>query len=128
MGWSDPNEIVNMILGLILIILGALLTAANFKWLPFALPSFLNNAVSMVLIYVLAAVGLWLIVDAFMEWGDWPTIPTLTVGLLVLAIGAINILSAFKVIGFSITFIPAVVYYVLFVVEGILMLAYNIVT
>lgn len=128
MGWDEPNEIINMILGILLIIIGVLLAGAQFKLLPFALPAFVNNAISMALIYILAGVGLWLIIDGFMEWDDWPTWPTLIVGLLILAIGVINILANFGVIGFSITFIPPIIYYVLFVVEGILMLSYNIVT
>jgi len=128
MGWDEPNEIINTIFGILLIALGALLAGTEMKLLPFATPGFINNAIGLALVYILAGVGLWLVIDGFMEWDDWPTWPTLIVGLLVLAIGVINILAQFNVIGFSITFIPNVVYYVLFVVEGLLMLAYNVVT
>jgi len=128
MGWDEPNEIINTLLGLLLIILGVLLAGTQFGFLPFLLPAFVNNVVSMALIYILAGVGLWLIIDGFMEWDDWPTWPTLLVGLLILSIGVINILSHFEIIGFSISFIPEIVYYVLFVVEGVLMLAYNLVS
>jgi len=128
MGWDEPNEIINTILGLLLIVIGVLLAGTQFGFLPFILPAFFDNVISMALIYILAGVGLWLIIDGFMEWDDWPTWPTLIVGLLILAVGIINILANFKVIGFSITFIPSIIYYVLFVVEGILMLSYNMVS
>ena len=128
MGWDEPNEIVNTILGIVLVALGGLLTAEKFGWLPFKLPSIINSVVGMFLVYILAAVGLWLIIDGFMEWDDWPAVPSLILGLVILAIGAINILESFKVISFAVGFIPQPVYYALFVVEGVLMISYNAVT
>lgn len=118
---DDFKTWANLFVGLALVVLGAIPLLNMIGILGFGLPGFLANIVGLIALWVIAAVGLWLLVDAFME-EDMMRIITLIGALLFLAIGIVAILEQFGFIGWAIPFLSVPVYYGIFVVEGLLLI------
>jgi hypothetical protein len=83
----------------------------------------LGGLAGTVLAYLLAIGGLLVIIDSFFEFSfhSGIGISTLLVGLLVFGLGLVNVLSAAKVLSFSVP-VSAVLYHVLFVIEGAMLI------
>ena len=119
MAIDEPKGYLSLILGIIIFLLGALPLLSKWKILPFSLPGIVEGLLASFVLYILAAVGVVLLIDGFLEWGEAFAIPTLVVALIIIAIGAVQILNSFNVIGFSIPFLSQTIYYILFVLEGL---------
>lgn len=119
--WDDPKHIANLVVGLTLTALGSIHLLSKFGVIGFTLPGFINNVVGTIAVYAIAAIGLWLLIDGFMEDGHW-RMTTIIVALAVIAIGVIPVLNTFGVIGFTIPFLSLTLYYVIFLLEGILLI------
>jgi hypothetical protein len=120
--WDNPRSIFSFLIGLVLTAFGIIPLLQQYKVISFGLPAFLNGFLGSVIMYVLAATGLYLIVQGFMEGFD-STIGKVTVvaGLVILAVGLIPLLNTFHVITFSIPFLTMTIFRVIFVIEGILL-------
>ncbi len=118
---SDPRGWISLIIGILVLVLGALPILNQFKILPFGLPGFLVSAIGMISIYLLAAIGIYLLIVGFME-DDTIRVITILIAFIVIAIGIIQILAMFKIIGFSIPFLTPLMYNILFVIEGIFLI------
>ncbi|MBN2566538.1 hypothetical protein JXB02_00460 [Candidatus Woesearchaeota archaeon] len=120
MAINEPKNLISLVLGLILLALGGIPLLNQFGVVGFNVPEFLLGLVGQVILYIIAAGGLYLIIEAFME-GMQEGIGKVTfiVGLVVLAIGLIPLLFSFGVVQFTIPFLTSTVFNVLFVIEGI---------
>lgn len=119
MALDQPKGWISLILGVILLVLGILPLLATLKVLGSNPIAFVTNILGInILQYAVAIAGLVLIVDAFMEM-DTLRIVSLIVGVVVLAAGLIPVLNTFGIIGFTIPFLSALLYQVVFIIEGI---------
>ena len=114
--FDDPKNWSALLIGLLMMALGIIPLLNHFKVITFG--AFLLGIVPKIATYLLAAGGVFLLIDSFME-DDTMRIVSIIVALSIITIGIIQILFAFKIIGFGIPFINDTIYYVLFVVEGL---------
>jgi len=96
------------------------------KW-PAALSVFLSKSVPVVvLMYLVAFGGIYIIVDSFFEFTfhSGLGIATLLVGLLVFGLGLVAVLGQMKVIALSLPFMAAfgIVYSIVFILEGLFLM------
>lgn len=118
--FDDPKNWSALIIGFLLMALGILPILQNFKIINWA--GFLTGSWFMTIApYLLAVGGIYLLIDSFME-DDNMRIISIIVSILIIAVGVINALSAFKIIGFSIPFIGPMIYYSLFIIEGLFLI------
>ena len=121
MAWEGGRSAFSFIIGIILLIVGLVPLLNQWGILGFQLPEFVNTLLGTGIIYILAFVGLFTIIDGFMEGGftePWGLI-SIVIGLIVLVLGIIPLLASFGVISFSIPFLTLTVYKVIFSIEGI---------
>ncbi|MBT3406925.1 hypothetical protein HN419_07255 [Candidatus Woesearchaeota archaeon] len=119
-GFEAERSIPSLIVGIILLALGGIPLLANLGVIPNFLPGALTGIIGSIALYLIAAGGLYMIIDAFLEGLDEPNgVVTLIVGLIIVAVGIINILNKFGILGFSVPFMNEMVYNILFVVEGL---------
>lgn len=111
----------SVLVGILVLALGIIPFLNTLKVISFNIPGFLQNAIGAFGIYILAAVGIYLLIDAFME-DDTIRAITLVVGGIIVVAGILSALFAFGVIGFQIPFLTYTVYNVIFVLEGILLI------
>lgn len=119
--WESPVSPMSLTAGAVLTALGLIPLLNQLNLIGFGLPGFLTGLVGMIAVYLLAAGGLFLLIDAWGEWGEHIGTVSLIVGLVVLALGIAQILAMFKFIPLAFE-IPLIVYNILFVVEGILLI------
>ena len=115
---------ISIIVGLVLLVLG-LLPLLNTLGVSTGVDfhKILGGALA-VFSYLVAFGGLYLIWDSFHEIGSLsPAIGwlSLVVGFIVFALGLLQALSSLKVIALALPAFPALVYYIIFVIEGILL-------
>ncbi len=105
--------------GVIIFLLGLFPLIGKEAWLG---P--VNSVLGNVLVYILAFGGLYIIVDSFFEFTfhSGIGITTLLVGLVVFGLGLVVILSSMNVISFSVPFLSPIVYYILFMLEGLFLM------
>lgn len=116
MPWeNEPKNWMALIGGILLTALG-LLPLLN-KWGILAFPYFSSNLFVSLAAYVIAAGGIWLLIDSFME-DDAMRVISIIVAIVLIILGLIPVLATFKVIGFNIPFLTTTFYHILFVVEG----------
>jgi len=111
----------SVIIGILIIVLGLIPFLNKFNVIGFNLPTFLQNAIGAFGIYIIAAVGIYLLIDGFMEDDTIKAITLIVAALLVIA-GVMSALFQFGVIGFAIPFLTYTVFNVIFVIEGILLI------
>jgi hypothetical protein len=118
---DDPKTWANLIIGFVLIGVGIIPLLEYFGVISFTLPGFITSLMGIIVYYVIAAVGFWLIIDGFME-EDMMRVVTIVIALVFVAIGIIQVLSGFGIIGFSIPFLPtkeySIIHNAIFVIEG----------
>ena len=119
--FDDPRHLGSLVCGLLLIPLGLIPILSHFNVIAFNLPGFINNVVGIIGLYVVAGVGFWLFIEAWME-EETARHVTLLCSILFLAVGIISILNQFNIIGFTIPFLVPMVYNVIFVIEGLLLI------
>jgi len=110
---------ISFFVGIIIFLLGLFPLIDKTEWLG---P--LNSVVGQILIYILAFGGLYIIVDSFFEFTfhSGLGITTLLIGLVIFGLGLIVILHSMGVIAFTITFLSNIVYYILFMLEGLFLM------
>lgn len=119
--WESPVSPWSLTIGAILTVLGGIPLLNSWGVLPFGLPAFLTSLIVTVAAYLLAGGGLFLLIDAWGEWGEHIGQVSLIIGLLVIALGLIQILGSFGVIPMLIS-LPIIAYNIIFVVEGVLLI------
>lgn len=119
--WESPISPWSMTVGVILFLLGGIPLLNQWGVLPFGLPAFLSGVIVSAAAYILAGGGLFLLIDAWGEWGEHIGQVSLILGLLVIALGLIQILGSFGVIPALIS-LPLIAYNIIFVVEGVLLM------
>jgi len=118
---DDPKTWGNLIVGFLLLSLGIIPFLHSFGFIGFTLPGFMGNIIGKIALWVIAAIGVWLIIDGFME-DDTIRMVTLLVAVVFLAVGVIQILHTFGVIGFQVPFLTLNVYYAIFAIEGLFLI------
>ncbi len=114
--FDDPKNWSALLIGLLLMALGVIPLLNTFKVITWG--TFLHaNWLISVFPYLLAVGGVYLLIEAFMEDDHWRLV-SIVVALLVIAVGVLQILSVFKVIGLNLSFITPLVYNILFAIEG----------
>lgn len=122
MVFTRARDTISFIIGLVLAAFGIIPLLFNFNVIGFNLPGVLLNLPISVLVWVIAVVGLYIVIDGFIEPPMHIFHWALIVGGLVLAvIGLIPILFSFGVIPFTVPFLGEnlIVYQVLIAVEGL---------
>jgi len=117
---DEPKGYLSALGGLVLVVLGLIPLLNGWGIIPFGLPGFLSGVISGIVVYIIAAAGLWVLIDGFME-DDIMRIVTCVAGVIFLALGVITLLNTFGVIGFAIPGLGQTVYNIIFVIEGILL-------
>ncbi len=121
MAIDEAKGWISALVGLVLLVFGAIPILSNFNLLPFKLPVFMSSLPAQLLPFIIAVGAFWLIIDAFMEDGGIRAI-SLIIGVLILAVGVLTLLNRFKIIGFALPFVTPMVYSVMFVVLGIFLI------
>ncbi|MGM5487700.1 MAG: hypothetical protein ACQESG_02000 [Nanobdellota archaeon] len=122
--WDDPKTMANLLVGMVVLALGLIPLLNVLNVIEWGLPGFLSNVIAKIGLYIIAGLGLWLLIDGFMEAEGLQKV-TLIVGLVVLALGILPLLSSFGVIpeipflGFVLN---PIVFNVIFVIEGLLLI------
>ena len=117
MALDEPRGWIALILGLLIAALGIIPLLGEWGVIGFSLPAGILNVLAGIAIWLIAGVALFLFIDALREDAMIRTISVI-VAVVLLALGVIQILSGFGIIGFSLPLGP-VVYYILLAVEGI---------
>jgi hypothetical protein len=118
---DDPKKWVSFSLGISLLALGVIPFLSNFGFIAFGLPGFLESIIGKIALWVIAAVGIWLLIEGFME-EDTIRVITIITALLFLSIGVIQLLFNFSIISWGIPWLSLNVYYAIFTIEGILLI------
>lgn len=119
--WEGGRSLLSLVIGILLAGFGLIPLLNKWGVIGFNI-AFLDSITGMIIFYILAAAGLFLIIDGFMEGGftePWGMI-SIVVGFLVLVLGVIPLLNNFGVIGFSIPFLTITVYRIIFAIEGVI--------
>ena len=120
MVWEGMQSAGSLGLGALLIALG-IWPILNMLGVVGPLPEIVAAWVPTLLPWLFLIGGIYLLVDAFGEWGGWYCWASVLIGISVLIIGALLLLYQFGLIGFLLP-IPPIVYSVLFILEGIFLI------
>ncbi len=118
--WEGERSWISLGTGVVLFVLGLIPLISS--WTGFNLPGFMLTVIGSVAIYVVAAAGLYLLIDMFLEWGEEWAWVSMIVGVIFLALGVIVILNQMGTITFGGSIaglLKPVIYNVIFVIEGI---------
>ncbi len=117
----SPRKIISWVLGLLMLALGGVPLLNSMKVISFAWPTIPN-----IILWIFAlAGGVFLLIDAIKEGMSMyrgVMMPTLIVGLVVLALGLIPLLNSMGVIAFNIPQMVGIVMDIIYVVAGILLI------
>ena len=119
--WESPVSPTSFAVGILLLILGGIPLLNQWGVIPLGLPGFLTSLIATIAVYILAAAGIFLLVDAWGEWGEHIGTVSLVVGLVVIAVGIVHVLGASGVMPLIIT-LPMMAYNIIFVVEAVLLI------
>ncbi|RME32230.1 hypothetical protein D6789_00215 [Candidatus Woesearchaeota archaeon] len=110
---------LSFIVGLIIFALGLLPLIGKSDLIPFY-----DTVPIIVLAFIVAFGGLYIIVDSIFEmiFHTQTGIITMIVGLVVAAVGTVVVLSEHGILAFKIPFLHAVIFYVLFILEGLFLM------
>lgn len=117
--WEGGRSIASLLVGILLIVLGAIPLLHSWGALPFGLPGFLGSFIATIATYLIAAGGFYLLIDGFLQWGNPFAWVTFSVALIVIALGLIPILYSFGALPFTLPFLSETFYSIIFTVEGI---------
>jgi hypothetical protein len=115
---------MSMLVGLILFIVGGIPVLNYFGAIAFTLPGFLTNIIADVVFWIIAVMGMYIVIDGFMEaqHSMWHGL-LLLMGVIFIIIGLIPILNNRGVIPFGFDFLKSlIVYNTIITIEGILLL------
>jgi len=118
---DEPKGWIALFVGLVVAALGVIPLLNQFGVIAFNLPEFILNIIPAIAIWLIAGVAFFLFIDSFME-DDAMRVISIIVALALLAVGVIQILFKFGVIGWGIPFLTDTVYLILFVVEGLFLI------
>jgi len=113
---DEPKYWISLLIGIIVTALGGIPLLNSWGLLPWSLPFALS---ANILLWFVAAVGAYLLIDTFLSEDDALMWISAAVAIVILAIAIIQILNNFGVIGFGIPFISLTLLRILFVIEGI---------
>ena len=115
--FDEPKGRWSIFIGILVMALGLIPLLSGWGVLGFNLPEFIIKIIPAIAIWALPALAFFLFIDAVDE-DDGIKAFTIIIGLLFLALGVVQILSKFGVIGFGLP-LSDMVYQILFVVEGL---------
>ncbi|MBI4449001.1 hypothetical protein HY641_03175 [Candidatus Woesearchaeota archaeon] len=116
--WEHEKSWLSLILGLVLLVLGGIPLLNSIGLIGFNLPAFLLGLTPQVLLYIIAAGGVYLIVDVFGEWGEWYGYASLALGVVAILAGLVPLLFVFGIIPWTIPGMSLWVYNIIFVIEA----------
>jgi len=117
--WEHGRSFPSLIAGLILCTLGSIPLLSQYGVINSPLPESLTGLLTNIALYIISAGGVYLLIDAFLEWGEKIAWVTLVLSFVVLAIGIVPLLNQFKIISFNLGPLSMTAYYIVFVLEGI---------
>ena len=107
---------IGLLLGIILLIIGLIALLNKIKILGFGIPLSIN-----ILAWILAAGGLYLIIESVTEIGAKRSI-ALFIAFIILLLTLIPILNQLGIIAFSIPGLSLTVYHILLLIEGVFLI------
>ena len=116
---NEPKNWAALLIGLAVLALGLIPLLNQWGVIGFNLPGFLTSLIGTIGLWIIAGIGLYLLITSFLE-DDMMRIVSIIVAGIVLLLGLIPLLHQFNVIGFGLGFITVTWYYILFAIEGIL--------
>ncbi len=118
---NEPKNWAALLIGLLVLALGLIPLLNQWGIIGFEFPGFLTSLIGTIGLWVIAGIGLYLLISSFLE-DDMMRIISIVVAGVILLLGLIPILHQFNVIGFGLGFITVTWYYFLFAVEGIFLI------
>jgi hypothetical protein len=115
--FDEPKGWISIFTGIFVIALGLIPLLNTWGVIGFNLPAIIIKIIPTIAIWALPALAIFLFIDAIDE-DDTIRGVTIILGIIFLALGIIQILGTFGVIGFKIP-ISDMVYQIMFVVEGL---------
>lgn len=115
---DEPIGWISLILGVILIALGLIPLLNTWGIIGFALPGGILGLILGIAPWIIAIVGVFLLVEGFLE-DDAMRMITIIVALTIIGAGLIPILHSFGILGFTIPFLTPMILKIIFVVEGL---------
>ncbi|MBR9690486.1 hypothetical protein GOV08_02265 [Candidatus Woesearchaeota archaeon] len=119
--FDDPKNWSVLIIGILLMALGLIPLLHGWGVIGFGLPKFLANIISSIGLYLIAAGGIYLLIDSFME-DSTMRIVSIIVAVTVTAFGIFALLFQFGVLPWNVSFLASTVpmiYNIVFVIEGL---------
>lgn len=113
---DSGKKITSFVVGVLILALGIIPLLNKFNVLAFQIP--MMELMIKIAFWVFAAGGVFILIDAHLE-DHAMKIPSTIIGILLIAVGLIEILFSFGTIGFHIPFLSDMIFYVLFVIEGL---------
>ena len=122
----EAKDIISMIIGFIVMSLGLIPFLEKWKVINLGLSKTLENVLAAnIAIYLVAGLGLYLVVESFIEITQSNAIGSLSLiiaGIITL-IGLIPVLSQFGVLPFNLPFtLSQIIFQMIFIVEGIFLI------
>jgi len=103
---------IGLLLGVVLLVIGIIALLNSIGLLPFSIPFSIN-----ILSWILAAGGLYLIIESVTEFGARRALALLVAGVI-LILTLIPILNQFGILSFEIPGLSLTIYHILLLVEG----------
>jgi hypothetical protein len=113
----DFSDITSGVVGLLVFLFGLIQLLELYKIISLGITSFVStNWFTLLLPYIIAVLGLYLAIEAFIEITNSNVLGVLSF-IIGVAIMISGILSAFKILPF-----PPLIYHIIFIVEGIFLI------
>ncbi len=118
----EAKNWISFFVGAFVLALGLIPILNILNVIKFDIPSNLIGIIISVAHWLIALGGFYLLYDAFLDWHEELGKIAFWVALVMIAIGIIPILHSFNVLGFTIPFLSEIVFYVLFMIEGVFLI------
>ncbi|MCF7861237.1 hypothetical protein K9M79_03240 [Candidatus Woesearchaeota archaeon] len=118
----EAKNWISFFAGGFVLALGIIPLLNQLKVISFGLPASMIGLVISIAHWLVALGGLYLLYDSFLDWHEDLGRIAFFVALFMIGIGIVPILNQFNVIGFSIPFLSNMVYYILFIIEGLFLM------
>ena len=115
--FDEPKGQISILVGLVIVALGLLPLLNTWGMVSFTLPKIVLDVLPTIALFTIPALAIFLFIDAIDE-DDTIKGLTIILGLVFLALGVIQLLNRFGVIGWALP-ISDMVYQIIFAIEGL---------
>ena len=121
MPFDEPKNYIACIVGLVLVAIGLIPLLNKMGMISWGIPTTIDGLIMGFALYIITIAAVYLLIDSFMEDHGMRMI-SLVVAIVIAIMGLIPILNSFGLIGFTIPFLGPMLFYVIFLVEGVFLL------